>query len=64
MAAVFLRNAISARTLQNDLPSHLMVYGGRIGKHGGSFLQKYRQKGGYHGNGKSAVQSAIYPKRL
>ena len=64
MAALFWEKAIATLTSQNDLPSHLMVCGGKIGKYGGSFHLKCRQKGGYHGKGKSTVQSAIGPKRI
>lgn len=35
MTAVFQENAISAQTLQNDLPSHLVAFGGKIGKYDG-----------------------------
>lgn len=37
MAALFWEKAIATLTSQNDLPSHLMVCGGKIGKYGGTF---------------------------
>ena len=62
MAALFWEKAIATLTSQNDLPSHLMVCGGKIGKYGGSFHKKRRQKGGCYGKDEGAVQSAICSK--
>ena len=55
MTAVFQENAISAQTLQNDFPSHLVAFGGKIGKYDGIFDKKRRQKEGRYGKGKSTV---------
>ena len=46
MAALFWEKAIATLTSQNDLPSHLMVCGGKIGKYGGTSCRNRRQKGG------------------
>ena len=62
MAALFWEKAIATLTSQNDLPSHLMVCGGKIGKYSGSFHQKRRQKGGCYGKDEGTVQSAICSK--
>lgn len=64
MMVIYQGNAIAALTSQNGLPLHLTVCGGKFGKYGGSFDRKRRQKRGYHGKGKSAVQSAIGQKRI
>ena len=55
MAALSWRNAIASLTSQNDLPSHLVVCGGKIGKYDGSFDRKRRQKGGRYGKDKGTV---------
>lgn len=62
MAALFWEKAIATLTSQNDLLSHLMVCGGKIGKYGGSFHQKRRRKGGCYGKDEGTVQSAICSK--
>ena len=55
MAALFWEKAIATLTSQNDLPSHLVVCGGKIGKYDGSFDRKRRQKGGRYGKDKGTV---------
>lgn len=64
MTAFFRGNAIAAPTYPKATPSHLMVCDGKIGKHGGTFDRKRRQKGGHYGKDKGAIQSAIGPKRI
>lgn len=64
MTTFFGGNAIDVLMSQNDVPSHLMVCGGKIGKYGGAFHQKRRQKGEHYGKDKGTVQSAIGPKRI
>lgn len=44
MAALFWEKAIATLTSQNDLPSHLMVCGGKIGQCDGVFAEKHRPK--------------------
>ena len=64
MMAIYQGNAIAALASRNGLPSHFMVCGGKIGKYGGAFHQKRRQKGEHYGKDKGTVQSAIGPKRI
>ena len=45
MTAFFQRNTIAARTSPKAPPSHLLICGGEIGKHGGTFCRNRRQKG-------------------
>ena len=47
MTAFFQGNAIDVLMSHNDVPSHLMVCDGKIGKHGGTFGRNRRQKGAY-----------------
>ena len=49
---------------ENAVPSYLQVCDGRIGKCGGTFDRKRRQKGELYGKDKGAIQSSIGPKRI
>ena len=46
MTAFFRGNAIAALMSQNDVPAHLLICGGKIGKYGGTSCRNRRQKGG------------------
>ena len=44
MAALFWKKTIATLISQNDLPSHLMVCGGKIENCDGVFAEKHRPK--------------------